>query len=204
MRFQQTITSQFERPRGLLGQMTGWIMAHRRSNRDRNRWTVDLLDIQHNDHVLELGCGPGLALEGCLARVTDGLVIGLDHSETMLQQAAARNRAALLAGRLQLRQGRAETLVHSSECFDKIFSVNVVQFLDDRPSLFSTFYDHLKPNGLVATTYMPRGENPSRAKAWQLAETVRQTMETVGFTQIRIEELPLQPVPALCVIGSRQ
>jgi trans-aconitate methyltransferase len=184
--------------------MTGWIMAHRRSNRDRNRWTVDLLDIQHNDHVLELGCGPGLALEGCLARVTDGLVIGLDHSETMLQQAAARNRAALLAGRLQLRQGRAETLVHSSECFDKIFSVNVVQFLDDRPSLFSTFYDHLKPNGLVATTYMPRGENPSRAKAWQLAETVRQTMETVGFTQIRIEELPLQPVPALCVIGSRQ
>jgi cyclopropane fatty-acyl-phospholipid synthase-like methyltransferase len=204
MRLQQTITSQFERPRGLLGQMTGWIMAHRRSNRDRNRWTVDLLDIQHNDHVLELGCGPGLALQGCLARATDGLVIGLDHSETMLQQAAARNRAALLAGRLQLRLGRAETLVRSSECFDKIFSVNVVQFLDDRPSLFSTFYDHLKQNGLVATTYMPRGENPSRAKAWQLAETVRHSMETVGFTQIRIEELPLQPVPAVCVIGSRQ
>lgn len=204
MMFQHTIASQFERPRGLLGQMTGWIMVHRRSNRDRNRWTVDLLDIQPNDHVLELGCGPGLALEGCLARTTGGLVIGLDHSETMLQQAAARNRAALLVGRLQLRQGSAETLVRSSERFDKIFSVNVVQFLDDRPSLFAALYNHLRPNGLVATTYMPRGENPSRAKAWQLAENVRQNMETAGFIRIRVEELPLQPVPALCVIGSRQ
>lgn len=204
MMFQHAIASQFERPRGLLGQLTGWIMAHRRSNRDRNRWTVDLLDIQPNDHVLELGCGPGLALEGCLALATDGFVIGLDHSETMLQQAAARNRSALLAGRLQLRQGSTETLLRSSERFDKIFSVNVVQFLDDKPSLFAAFYDHLRPNGLIATTYMPRGENPSRAKAWRLAETVRQIMETVGFAQIRIEELPLQPVPALCVIGSRQ
>ena len=203
MTLQHAIASQFEHPRGMLGRMTGWIMAHRPSNRDRNRWTVDLLDIQPHDCVLEVGCGPGLALEGCLARATDGLVIGLDHSETMLQQAAARNRIALLAGRLQLRQGSAETLRCSSEQFDKIFSVNVVQFLDDRPSLFAAFFDRLKPNGLVATTYMPRGENPSRAKAWQLAEAVRQDMETAGFTQIRIEELSLQPVPALCVIGSR-
>lgn len=204
MRLPKTITSQFERPRGMLGRMTGWIMAHRRSNRDRNRWTVDLLDIQPHDYVLEVGCGPGLALEGCLARTTDGLVIGLDHSETMLRQAAARNRAALLAGRLQLRQGNAATLLHSSERFDKIFSVNVVQFLDDMPPLFAAFYEHLKPNGLVATTYMPRGENPSRAKAWQLAEKVRQHMEQAGFVRIRIEELSLKPVPALCVIGSRQ
>ncbi len=204
MKLPHAVASQFERPRGMLGRMTGWIMAHRRSNRDRNRWTVDLLDIQPHDHVLELGCGPGLALEGCLARAINGLVIGLDHSETMLKQAAARNRTALLAGRLQLRQGSTETLLRSPERFDKIFSVNVVQFLDDRPSLFAAFYDHLRPNGLVATTYMPRGENPSRAKAWQLAETIKQNMETVGFAQIRIEELPLQPVPALCVIGSRQ
>ncbi len=204
MTFQHTIASQFERPHGMLGRMTGWIMAHRRSNRDRNRWTVDLLDIQPNDLVLELGCGPGLALEGCLARVTDGLVIGLDHSETMLQQAAARNRTALLAGRLQLRQGSAETLFCSPERFDKIFSVNVVQFLDDLPSLFAAFHECLKPNGLIATTYMPRGENPSRAKAWHLAEKVRQQMEQIGFVRIRIEELSLKPVPALCVLGSRQ
>jgi cyclopropane fatty-acyl-phospholipid synthase-like methyltransferase len=204
MMFQDAIVSQFEHPRGVLGRVTGWIMAHRRSNRDRNRWTVDLLDIQSQDHVLELGCGPGLALERCVARATDGLVIGLDHSETMLKQAAARNRAAVLAGRLQLRQGSAETFLRSSERFDKIFSVNVVQFLDDMPSLFASIYEHLRSNGLVATTYMPRGENPSRAKAWQLAETVRQNMETVGFDRIRIEELPLKPVAALCVIGSRQ
>ena len=41
-------------------------------NRERNRWTVDLLNIQSGDRIVEIGCGPGLALEGCLVRVGDG------------------------------------------------------------------------------------------------------------------------------------
>lgn len=203
MRLPETIATQFERPRGLLGHMTGWIMAHRASNKNRNRWTVALLNIQSTDHVLELGCGPGLALQSCLTRVTEGLVVGLDHSETMLAQARTRNRQAIMDKRLELRLGDLEKLSDSVERYDKIYSVNVVQFLDDLHATFSVFHHYLKPGGIVATTYMPRGQNPSSAKAWQMADDVTQYMTRTGFAQIRTEELPLKPIPAICVLGTR-
>lgn len=203
MRLSETIAAQFERPRGLLGHMTGWIMAHRASNKDRNRWTVDLLNIQPTDYILELGCGPGLALQSCLTRATEGLVVGLDHSETMLAQARTRNRRAIMDKQLELRLGSLEELSGSSEQYDKIYSVNVIQFLDDLHVAFSIFSDHIKPGGIVATTYMPRGQHPSRAKARQMADAVTQHMANTGFARIRTEELPLEPVPAICVLGTR-
>ena len=179
-------------------------MAHRSSNRDRNRWTVDLLNIQPQDYVLEIGCGPGLALEGCLNRATEGMVVGLDHSQTMLDQACRRNRQAFKAGRLQLRLGGLGELSGWTDRYEKIFSINVVQFLDDLHAAYTVFYNHLKPGGTIATTYMPRGKNPTRVKAWKKADDVKHYMEQTGFVQIRVEELPLDPVPAICVLGSRR
>jgi len=204
MALTDVIATQFEHPRGIPGHIVGWIMAHRSSNRDRNSWSVELLNIQAQDHVLELGCGPGLALEGCLGRATEGMVVGLDHSQTMLDQARMRNRQAFQNGRLQLRLGSLKELSGSTERYDKIFSVNVIQFLDDLHAAYTVFHDHVKPGGTVATTYMPRGKNPNRAKAWKMAEEVRHHMEGTGFAQVRVEELPLNPIPAICVIGTRR
>jgi len=203
MNVQDCIVVQFQHPRGILGRMAGWVMAHRPSNRDRNRWTVNLLNIQPHDHILELGCGPGLGLQACLSRATDGYVIGLDHSQAMLDQARARNRTAVQEGRLQLRLGSLDELSCLPEPFDKIFSVNIIQFFDDKLAILKTLHAHLKPNGIVATTYMPRGKNPSRAKALALAEEVKRHMAHAGFVRITIEELPLQPIPAVCILGAR-
>jgi hypothetical protein len=48
---------------------------------------------------------------------------------------------------------------------------------------------------------MPRSKNPSRAEALAMAEEVKGHMAAAGFVGIRIEELALQPVPAVCIIG---
>jgi cyclopropane fatty-acyl-phospholipid synthase-like methyltransferase len=203
MSLQTMVVTQFHRPHGILGHIAGWIMAHRPSNRDRNRWTVDLLDIQPDDDVLEIGCGPGLALEACLKRVTRSRVMGLDHSQAMLDQAAARNARALSEGRLILRLGAWESLRDTEQQFDKIFSVNVVQFLDDPAAAFDVLHATLKPGGTAATTYMPRGKNPTREQAHRMANDVKRCMENSGFIRIKLEELPLNPVPAVCVLGTR-
>jgi len=34
------IAGQFHRPHGLDGRLAGWVMAHRSSNRRRNRWAL--------------------------------------------------------------------------------------------------------------------------------------------------------------------
>lgn len=57
----QAIVRQFKHPNGVLGRLAAWIMAHR--NVRRNVWVVSLLGIEPHHHVLEVGCGPGVALE---------------------------------------------------------------------------------------------------------------------------------------------
>ncbi|HEX9401806.1 MAG TPA: hypothetical protein VF912_16975 [Anaeromyxobacter sp.] len=56
------LVRQFGKPSGLLGTIAGLIMRARPSNRERNVRTLVLLDIRPEDHVLEVGFGPGLAV----------------------------------------------------------------------------------------------------------------------------------------------
>src|ERR1700728_1568372 len=54
------VVGQGHHPRGAAGSVTGWVFAHRPSNRQRNAWAVSLLGVQPADRVLEIGFGPGL------------------------------------------------------------------------------------------------------------------------------------------------
>jgi len=61
-----------------------------------------LLAVEPNARVLELGCGPGVAMAALAERAVDGLVVGVDHSPIMIRQARRRNAAAVAAGRGRL------------------------------------------------------------------------------------------------------
>jgi precorrin-6B methylase 2 len=89
--------------------VTGWVFAHRPSNRQRNRWAVSLLGVRPADQVLEIGFGPGLAVAE-LARAGAGHVYGIDHSDVMLRQASKRNAAAVRTGRVTLVNASADLL----------------------------------------------------------------------------------------------
>ncbi|MDF2763087.1 MAG: rebM11 [Rhodospirillales bacterium] len=195
--------AQFRKPEGRLGAFAGWIMAHRSSNRARNDWTVQLLEIAPGDRVLDLGCGPGLALTAAAARATAGRVVGIDHSPVMIEQARARVRKLGLERQVELRLGGVEALATLPGPFDKILSVNVVQFVPDQPGLLALFHRLLAPGGRLATTYMPRQRGATAADARQMGAELEKLMTAAGFTQVRTEELPLKPVPAICVLGSR-
>ena len=201
MSLRTNVVRQFQNPHGMFGQLAGWIMANRPSNRERNRWTVDLLDVKAGDRILELGCGPGVGLEVCLARGSDVTVCGLDHSQTMLDQARRRNRAAFETGQLSLVRGDILQAKLEDTKFDKVYSTNVVQFLQDKIAAFHRIGALLAEGGLVATTYMPRHAKANRSDALNMADEIHKNMELAGFKLIWREELPLAPVPALCVLG---
>jgi cyclopropane fatty-acyl-phospholipid synthase-like methyltransferase len=170
-------------------------------DRERNLWTVELLNIQSGNRVWEIGCGPGLALEAYARRLVTGRVTGLDHSETMLRQAGKRNQRGIDEGRVSLRLGGSEGLERLEGPFDEVFSVNVVRFLPDNSGVFRAVHGLLAPGGITATTYQPRHRKPTRADALRMAEDIVEAVKPAGYTAMRVEELPLQPVPAVCVLG---
>ncbi len=201
MSLRKAIVSQFRHPRGLLGRVAGAILAGRGSNLVRNRWTVDLIDPMSGELVLEVGCGPGVALELCLSRASVKAV-GVDHSQLMIAQAGRRNRAAARARRLRLIEGTIETVPASMGPFDKAFSINVIQFVD-QAAFVARAKALLKPGGLFATTYQPRHANATRADALTMAANLTALLTAQGFAGIRTEEIDLKPVPAVCVLGRR-
>ena len=64
-------------------------------------WTLELLDIQPDEIVLEIGCGGGHALKRAACRITSGKLYGVDYSETAVLAAKEEN-AENIAGAASL------------------------------------------------------------------------------------------------------
>src|SRR5258706_15068916 len=95
----QSLLKQFSLPQGFLGRVAGWLMLVR--NKERNRWTLQLLKLRPTDAVLEIGFGPGWALAEAAQALTKGRMSGVDPSATMLEEASRRNAKAIRAGQVK-------------------------------------------------------------------------------------------------------
>jgi trans-aconitate methyltransferase len=196
------LIGQFHRPHGIVGRLAGFILAHRRSNVERNAWTVDLLDIQTTDRVLEIGFGPGVSIAAASALAFEGLVAGIDHSETMLRMASRRNAAAIRAGRVQLVETSLEQLPSFDQPFNKVFGVNVLQFARDPIAVLRGLRESMSSGGLIAITQQSRKRNATDQDSIRAAERVGDLLEQSGFAGTRIETLPLEPVCAACILAT--
>lgn len=203
MTIKSAIGRQFGRPTGAAGWLAGQIMARRPSNRERNRRTVELMALEPHHHVLEIGCGPGLALEDCARVVTGGRIVALDHSDTMITQAWERLERAGLTRRVELVSGGTEHLVQWSAVFHRVFSLNVIQFVADKPALFRAIHRSLAPGGMVFTTYQPRLEADGTGAAARMARELRDVLWSIGFVDLAEHRVTDGDPPAICVSARR-
>lgn len=194
------LVGQFGRPRGLGGHLAGWVMARRSSNRRRSRWVVSLLGVQPTDRVLEIGFGPGIAIQALSRLATSGLVYGVDHSKIMVRQAGRRNAAAIRSGRVDLRCASVENLPASAERLDRVVAVNSMGFWPDPPARLKELRDRLRPGGQIAIASQPRCPGATKETSEQAAQQIETLLREVGFSGVRVETLSLDP-PVVCVLG---
>jgi SAM-dependent methyltransferase len=211
-RFRRSVVAQFHNPTGVGGHLAGWIMSHRRSNLARSRWAVDLLDIQPDERVLELGCGPGVALAAIADRIVRGVVVGVDHSPVMIRQARRRNAAAVAAGRVQLVCAAVEDLLpvdrdHRvaavdvsplAEPFHAALAVNNVGFWDQPDRRLAALQRLMQPGGRVALVTQPRCPGATLETSRSAAAELAGLLDTAGYTGTTSVMLDLDP-PAVCV-----
>src|SRR5215469_11596698 len=166
----------FGRPKGFLGRLGGVIMA--RANRDAAKQVIKLLDLRLDDKVLEVGFGPGVGIQLLLERVTRGWVAGVDQSQEMVRQAAARNANALRNRRVDLRYGSVERLPFADETFDKAFAINSMQVWPDARAGLQEIRRVLKTGGTVALCFT--------VNSGQSKDGIAESLAMVGFVQERM------------------
>ena len=192
--------AQFHHPTGVHGHFVGWFMGRRSSNVARNRWAVQLLDVQPTDRVIELGCGPGVAVAALAARAVQGLVVGVDQSRVMIGQAGRRNAAAVRAGRVRLVEAPVERLSVDDGPFDAALAVNTVGMWPEPAVRLRELCRLLRPGGRIALVWQPRCPGANAATTAAAAEELATLLTEAGFVHTRVETLDLDP-PVACVLA---
>ena len=194
------IESQFGNPRGLIGHLAGIIMAY--ENRSRNLWALSLLEIRPADQVLEIGFGPGWAIQQASRMAVNGLVAGVDLSRTMLAQAKFRNRIGIKSGRVDLRSGTAASIPFEDEQFDKVYAVNSFhEWGEALPGLMEA-RRVVKPGGLLAIVEHPHGKLDAK-RIQEIQNDLATQISSAGFD---VEQYTnrIQGRTAIAIVGKKQ
>jgi len=120
---------------------------------------VDLLDVQPDDLILEIGCGRGVAAELICRRLRSGRLLALDRSAKAIVAATVRNAEAVAAGTATFAVGALEDAdVATPGRYDKILAVNVNLFWV-RPAHreLRLIAGLLRPDGRLWLCYDPPG-----------------------------------------------
>jgi SAM-dependent methyltransferase len=148
---------QFGHPEGRLGALAGRVMARR--NGEVNAWAVDLLDIRAGEHMLEIGCGPGLALAAAAGGPANRIT-GIDPSAVMVAQARRRNRRA--AGRVTVLEASAEMLPLADASVGCAIAVNSLSHWGSRERGLAELARVLEPGGRAALVLRLRDAEAGR------------------------------------------
>lgn len=196
-----SVVSQFIRPRGFWGRVAGWEMAHRSSNRRRNVWAVELLDVRATHRVLEIGFGPGIAIRELSRRATQGYICGIDHSVEMVRVAKRRNGRAVRSGRVDLRLASADQLPAFDRPFDRILAVNNFGMWRDPAECLTKMRHAMSSGGRIAIVSQPRCPGATAETTAQGGREIAERLGQAGFIDIHSETLPLSP-PVVCVLAT--
>jgi len=195
----QALAGQFMHPRGVLGRLAGHAMA--RKNRGRIRWVVAQLGLQDGQRVLEIGYGPGVAIEESLKACPTLSVTGLDASGVMYRQASRRNRQVVAARRARLRLQSADCYDGRDGPFDLAFASNTMPFLENPGAVVARARDWLRPGGRFVVVHQPPMQALSEDEQQERSEQFFAWLKGAGFSRGRSLQLPAQPNPVLFCEG---
>ncbi len=190
--FGRLLASQARQPRGIIGKIVGRGMA--RQDKESNDWTISLLNVQAEDHILEVGFGPGLAIKSVSQMALKGFVAGIDFSETMVQQASKLNESEIKNGTLELKIADVSSIPYADDSFDKIFAVMVIYLWPDLLNTVKELKRVMKPGGILAlhaaSLKMVEKMGLSQSSLFTIhkIDDSTEALEKAGFAKVWVEK----------------
>jgi ubiquinone/menaquinone biosynthesis C-methylase UbiE len=146
------LSKQARKPSGWFGRV---VMSRlfNKGNADLNDLVKDLLELQEQDSVLEIGFGPGTLIHQMAQITTQGVVEGIDFSETMLTLASETNKQFIASGRVKLQRGNCNAMPYSDESFDKVCTANTIYFWENPNETFKEIFRVVKSGGKLVVGF---------------------------------------------------
>ncbi|WP_454084266.1 class I SAM-dependent methyltransferase [Georgenia sp. Marseille-Q6866] len=144
---------------------------------DRQQWAVQHVVAARPQTVLEIGCGPGAALQRLAEALPEARIIGIDRSPVAVQRAAVRQGNRLDGERVSLHHVTLAGLDLPEASIDVAFGVNVNVFWTSRAEReLAVLRRILRPGGVLHLVYEPPGPDP-----W-VVSGVEESLQQGGWT----------------------
>ena len=192
MNFSSFFSNQARKPTGLFGR---FIMStiFEIGNTDLNSLVHELLSVQSDDQILEIGFGTGKLINKMVQEVNEGCIVGVDFSDTMISIAKKKNRKHIASGKVRILGGNFDDLTFDNECFTKVCSVNTLYFWPNPDHTARKIMALLKPKGKLVLAFedieqlQKRNLNNDVFHLYS-KDAVHDLLKTAGFLgEIRIE-----------------
>lgn len=113
---------------------------------DERRIALEMLELAPGERVLDIGCGPGNFTRAFARAAGDGLVVGIDASETMLARAVTEPMAANMA----YLRGDAANLPFRDRTFDAVCCFATLYLVEEPARALDELARVVAPGGRVA------------------------------------------------------
>ncbi len=117
--------------------------------------TFEVLNVQANDSLLEIGMGNGHFVPALLAEPSV-TYHGCDYSEAMVEE--ARNNNVALADRATFQVADVHQLPLDDGAFTKAFTINTIYFWEHPQQVLQELYRVLAPGGMLVVALRPKDE----------------------------------------------
>ena len=146
---ESVVLKNLKKPTGFYGELVAEHMED--EYHQINMWATEVINIQPQDHLLEIGFGSGIAIAEMARLSFDGHVAGIDYSELMVAKARKRNAQAIQTGRVNLYHADVSKQLPEFDIrFDKIVAINNVMYWKQPIKALERLKQLLKPNGSIA------------------------------------------------------
>jgi len=172
-------------------------------NKTITDWTVEQLNVQPYQHLLEIGFGPGHTLHEVAAKLKIGFLAGVDDSMRMYRRAFRKNKKLIARQLLQLHIGNPEDLSYPHHYFHTIYAVNPHFGLKDPALVFMQLTAMLRTGGRLVIVFQPTWAE-SESEIFGAAEEMRNQFLEAGLGRVEVELRDMHPATGIAVVGIKE
>ena len=138
----------------------------------------DLMSVQTDDRIIEIGSGTGKLISRMAPKIDQGLIEGIDFSRAMVSIARKRNKESIARGKVNIVEGNFDEVSYEKESFTKACSVNTLYFWPSPARTAKKLAEILKPDGKLVLAF----EDIEQLKQRELNQDVF-NLYTIGEVQ---------------------
>jgi SAM-dependent methyltransferase len=191
------LLNQIRKPTGWLGRFILWTMNL--SHSDLTDWGLTHVRINQRFTILDIGCGGGRTIQKLAGAATQGMIYGVDFSNTGVAASRSKNSQLVKEGRVEIRQASVSHLPFPDNDFDLITAVETHYYWPNMVMDLQEIIRVLKPGAIliILAEGYNRSNKPDKLQWLEVklmkfnqlnVEQHREMFSLSGFSDIQVFE----------------